>query len=38
MTTKPFYDRNATFVAEVSDVEQAHRDLQTPGITALPIH
>ena len=31
MSTKPFYDRNATFVAEVSDVEQAHRDLQTPG-------
>ena len=31
MSTKPFYDRNATFVAEVSDVEQARSDLQTPG-------
>jgi SAM-dependent methyltransferase len=31
MSTKPFYDRNAAFVAELSDIEQARIDLETPG-------
>ena len=31
MSTKTFYDRNAAFVAEVLDVEQARKDIETPG-------
>lgn len=31
MSTKSFYDRNAAFVPEVADVDQARKELQTPG-------
>tara|TARA_R110000868_G_scaffold32036_8_gene116944 strand:- start:9255 stop:9941 length:687 start_codon:yes stop_codon:yes gene_type:complete len=31
MSTKPFYDRNAAFVPELQDVEQARAELLTPG-------